>query len=612
MDYQELFQKTVDLKKEGKLDASRNLVLDYLSKEPESIDALHLLTDLLINPADKKAVLDQILKINPNNRAAQDKIKKIQLETATNNAYGLAKEGKLDEALSIVDRVIIEDNKMASAWYLKAKYSKTSIEVEDALEELKNLADSNKDAQLYYKQLTSTGSPPKETKRKIRTGYLFIIAAIVILLGGICGILATPLILGGQEPTPSNFVFNDLIETITVDTGTQETMLSCQEIIERAILLAKDVCTGIESNQACYGNQTLFADFVPNFSGDFEDVGDLVALDQLTKIVASPLQVEEQLWGIAYLKLQAIVEGTIEGQNVTFIVFGDTAIENSSRNMSTFYFTSGLTGITCERVDYDGLFVEMPDGSGISFTSNGIDVVLQGNAILQAQPSGEMSVAMLSGSSELSSNGQSVIVNAGNYSTIPMGENLEPVGPISEPKPLTHELLEIACQLIGVGCPGNPIPTLTPTSTATLTPTQFFQIATSTPRPPTSTSPPPPTNTVSTGSCSDIKLAYTGTPGQYRITNNYSSDIVVTSLRLAWPVSENGSWNKTTMNGPAIHARKYNSSPATAELFADTAKRTVPIGNSAVLNLIFAKSPAPSGYNLTVGFNVGCLRSTSN
>jgi len=50
MDYQELFQKTVELQNAGKLDASRNLVIDYLRDDSQSIDALHLLTDLLEDP----------------------------------------------------------------------------------------------------------------------------------------------------------------------------------------------------------------------------------------------------------------------------------------------------------------------------------------------------------------------------------------------------------------------------------------------------------------------------------------------------------------------------------------------------------------------------------
>jgi len=611
MDYKELIQKTVELRDAGKIEESRSLVINYLRDAPQNIEALHLLTDLLDDPNDKQTVLEQILKINPKDRAAHEKIKHIQLDTALNNAFDMAKEGNTGEALSIVDRVITEDMRMPAAWYLKALYSKDPIEVKDALAELKKLSASDEDAQMYLDQLISKKPKRVRKKRGIRTGYIFIIAAILVLASGICGIIVTPLIFNNDEPTPTAVVFDDPINTLAVEVVQTQALLTCQEIIERAILLAEDVCSGLDSNQACYGNQTVFADFVPDYTGQFNMVGDLVEVDKLTRIVASPLKYEEQIWGIAFLKLQANLPGTLPGQNVTFLVFGDTVLENNSQNMTTFYFTTGLTGINCEQVDYDGLFVSMPDGSGISFRSNGVDVVLQGGAILQAQPEGDMSIAMLSGSSELSSNGQTVSLNAGNFSTIPMSGNLEPSGPISEPKPLSEELLDLSCKLVGLGCPGNPIPTVTLTNTPTLEPTVPI-IPTATRRPPTSTSPPPPTSTPKQSSCSDIKLQYTGTPGLYQITNNYTSDIIVSKIVLQWPVPENGNWKQTRLNNIAIHAKQEDVSPATAELFADTIKRTVPISASGLLELVFENPPAGSGYELRVEFDVGCARAISH
>jgi hypothetical protein len=617
MDYQKLVQKTVDLRNEGRLEDSRNLVMDYLREEPQNIEALYLLTDLLEDPKDKINVLDQILSINPNNRDAHEKIKQIQLDTALNNAYELAKNGKIDETLSIVDRVITEDMRKPAAWYLKASYSNDPKDVNVAMAELEKLSATNEDAKLYLEQLRSKKAKPKEKIRRIRTGYLFILAAFVILVGGICGLIFYPLLIGDEEPTQTSGGLIEQVDTLAVEVVQTQTLLSCQEIIEKAILLAEDVCSGLDSNQACYGNQTVFADFVPDFTGRFEMVGDLVGVDKLTRIVASPLQYEEQLWGIAFLKLQANLPGTLPGQNVTFLVFGDTVLENNSQNMSTFYFTTGLTGISCERVDYDGLLVENPDGYKIEFRSNGVDVILEGEAILQAQPAGEMSVAMLSGSSELSSNGQTVSLNAGSYSTIPMSENLEPGGPISEPKPLSEELLGIACQLIGIGCPGNPIPTVTLTNTPT--PTVQIVMNTPVPPPPTSTSPPPPTNTPAPGTCSDIHIAYAaigGTPQnptvQYQITNNFNSDIVITKIDLAWPVAENGTWEKTDLNNVAIHSKKMEVSPATAVLFADFVKRTITIGNSGLLEFQFENLPASSGYQVNIEFDVGCTKTRSH
>ncbi len=616
MDYEELVQKTVDLKEEGKIEDSRSLIIDFLRKEPQNIDALYLLTDLLDNPDDKITVLDQILKINPRERDAHEKIKQIQLENALNNAFEKAKEGNIEDALLLVNRVIEEDSRVPSAWYLKARFSQDPFIVKEAFEELEKLSETDEDAKLYLDQLVTKSQSGKSKKWGIRTGYLFIITAIVILLGGICGIIFIPYLNGNKEPTPTAFSFVEEIDTLAVEVGETQALPSCQEIIEKAILLAEDVCSGLDSNQACYGNQNVFADFVPDYTGRFELVGDLVEVDKLTRIVASPLQFEEQLWGIAFLKLQANLPGTLPGQNVTFLVFGDTVLENDSQNMSTFYFTTGLTGISCERVDYDGLFVSMPDGSGISFRSNGVDVVLTGEAILQAQPEGEMSVAMLSGSSELSSNGQSVSLSAGTYSTIPMSEDLEPTGPISEPQPLSEELLAVSCQLIGIGCGGEQIPTYTPTPTSTPTPTPIptnTPVPTNTPKPTT----PPPTKTPKPGVCSNISVTYAGMSGSpqngllYQINNNYNSPIVITKLDMAWPLDVNGYWKKTTLEGIAVHSKQIVESPGTAELFADPLKRTVPIGTSRVLEFQFQNPPSSTGYSITIQFDVGCTRSTS-
>lgn len=600
MDYQDLVQKTVDLRNDGRLEESRNLVVDYLRREPKNINALYLLTDLLEDPNEKIAVLEQILKINPKNRDINEKIKKLQLGNAIENAFKKSQEGKIEEALLIVDRVLKEDNKMPSAWYLKAILSKLPSDAKEAREELERLSVMNGDAKLYLERLSSKAAKSGSKKRNIRTGYLLIIAAFIILLAGICGIVF-PYVVGTGESTPTPRPNAEIFDTLVPENVQTQDLPTCEDIIQKAIGLAEDVCSGLDSNQACYGNQNVFADFVPDYTGRFELVGDLVALDKLTKIVASPLQYEEQLWGIAFLKLQANLPGTLPGQNVTFLVFGDTVLESNSQNMSTFYFTTGLTGISCERVDYDGLFVSMPDGSGITFQSNGVDILLQGDAILQAKPAGEMNVAMLSGSSELSSNGQTVSVTAGSYSTIPMTENLQPGGPISEPKPLSEEILTISCQLLGIGCPGNPIPTVTLTATPTVTATT---IPTNTSVPPTK---PPATKAPKPSSCSDISFSGSGA-GPYTITNNYGSDIVITWVSLTWPDGDNGAWTKTYLSGRLIHSKRTFPSPASAELFADTDRRTIPNGSSGQLVFEFENSPGSSGYGVSVGFNVGCSK----
>jgi hypothetical protein len=150
-----------------------------------------------------------------------------------------------------------------------------------------------------------------------------------------------------------------------------------------------------------------------------------------------------------------------------------------------------------------------------------------------------------------------------------------------------------------------PLPTNTPVPTATKTP---VPTATRTPVP---TNTPVPTDTPETGSCSDITVAASG-DAEFSITNDYSSDIVLTDVSISWPAS-NGKLIKITLNSPVIWSQPSGvSSPADVALSQSTDKRTIAQGATKRLAFQFENSPASSGYSVSVTFDVGCTRSASD
>jgi hypothetical protein len=191
------------------------------------------------------------------------------------------------------------------------------------------------------------------------------------------------------------------------------------------------------------------------------------------------------------------------------VVAGNTSLNNSSRTMEAFTFTSGIGGITCDAVPMDGLLVRMPSGAGIRFQVNSTDLALTGDAFMQADKNGYMTVTMLNGGGWMSSMGVAQFFKAGEAATVPLA-GLKSNGPPSVKKSALGDM----CLLTGTCGADTPtessdnsvamlqsavpkIPTASPTSDASAThsPTRTRVPRTSTPRPtstraPTSTSTP--------------------------------------------------------------------------------------------------------------------------
>ena len=104
---------------------------------------------------------------------------------------------------------------------------------------------------------------------------------------------------------------------------------TCPDLVQRALLAVNENCDDVERNSACYGYNLVSAGFVEDVPEDFfiapADRAEVVLLETLG---TSAMDVDNDIWGVALMNLQANIPNTIPGQNVKFVLIGDTIIEN--------------------------------------------------------------------------------------------------------------------------------------------------------------------------------------------------------------------------------------------------------------------------------------------
>jgi hypothetical protein len=287
----------------------------------------------------------------------------------------------------------------------------------------------------------SSGSQ-KDPNRKPRTWTLLGLMVLMLAGGSVFG----------YALYRAQFILNPKNEsTTTAAVKNQET---CQELIDRAIKSSGDSCNGLGDNEMCYGNNTLVVELNPGNTKQFSRQGDIINVEYLKRLAASPLNLASKEWGIAVFKVMANLPRSLPGETITMMAFGNTTLDNKSKNLETFYFSSSLGQIVCDKVPFDGLMITMPDGSGINFVINGAEMTLTGNASLKATKNGSMDISMFSGSALITSNGQTQLVTAGQKTSMNLGgpDGTSAVSPPSVPQPLSADELVIACTMTGQFC----------------------------------------------------------------------------------------------------------------------------------------------------------------
>ena len=106
--------------------------------------------------------------------------------------------------------------------------------------------------------------------------------------------------------------------------------VTCPTIVQQALDAAARSCSAIGRNQACYGNVRLTAQAQPAAPPiTFTHPGDLASVADLQTLTLSPLDEQQDSWGIALMKLQANLPDVLPGQNVVFVLFGDVQMQNA-------------------------------------------------------------------------------------------------------------------------------------------------------------------------------------------------------------------------------------------------------------------------------------------
>jgi quercetin dioxygenase-like cupin family protein len=219
----------------------------------------------------------------------------------------------------------------------------------------------------------------------------------------------------------------------------------CPVIVQTALAETGQVCSETARNQVCYGNIQLEATAragVPDLA--FSQPGDIINAGDVQSLRLSPLSEAGRTWGVAMMKLQANLPGTLPGQNVTFVLFGDVEVTNAENNneaaeappLQAFYFKTGLNDAPCDAAPDSGLMLQTPEGAGkVHFRANEVEITLGSTAYLQAQPEGDMTVSVLEGQVTLEAFGAAVTIPAGSRAAVPMDDQMRASGPPEEAEP---------------------------------------------------------------------------------------------------------------------------------------------------------------------------------
>lgn len=105
---------------------------------------------------------------------------------------------------------------------------------------------------------------------------------------------------------------------------------ACPALVELALSQVGNSCGDLSRNSACYGFNQVEATFVDVVDTvPFDRPADRAELKALQSLQTSPADLGLNQWGIAVLNIQADIPDTLPGQAVTFLLMGDTEIENA-------------------------------------------------------------------------------------------------------------------------------------------------------------------------------------------------------------------------------------------------------------------------------------------
>lgn len=136
----------------------------------------------------------------------------------------------------------------------------------------------------------------------------------------------------------------------------------CPTLVNRALTYVGNNCVNMGRDTVCYGHQDIEAAFLDETT--LSNPADRAELLHLVSLESMPFDLEEEVWGIALLNLQANLPNTLPGQAVKLILLGDTYIENAvSPDSALLYLDEALDARV--QADMTGIFA-LPTDFGVS------------------------------------------------------------------------------------------------------------------------------------------------------------------------------------------------------------------------------------------------------
>jgi hypothetical protein len=217
---------------------------------------------------------------------------------------------------------------------------------------------------------------------------------------------------------------------------------SCPELVQDALAATDEYCAETERNEACYGNISINAELADGVT--FEKQGDRVPLAAVESLELAGLDTAAGTWGVTLIRAQADIPESLPGANLTFLLFGDVAIENAAEGdltpMQAFYFKSGVGSPDCAEAP-DGILVQTPEGvAEVSFTVNGANVTLGSTAFFQTRLHDEgkppsLTMSVLEGQGTIEAFGVKQPVFAGSWVRVPIDADFNVAAAPNPPKP---------------------------------------------------------------------------------------------------------------------------------------------------------------------------------
>jgi hypothetical protein len=225
---------------------------------------------------------------------------------------------------------------------------------------------------------------------------------------------------------------------------------TCPTIVQTALDTVDRYCSETQRNIACYGNLLIDATPRPdvvNFA--FEQPGDIVDVVDIEALQLENMDLVNQTWGIAVLKLQANLPDTLPGQNVTFLLFGDVTVthavdpeDTTQTPMQAFYLSTGIGDRQCNEAPDSGVLIQTPEGvETVDLNINGVDIALGSTAFLQSSTE-YMDLFLLEHEAEANVDGDMQLVPAGTFVRVPLDEDGLASGPPGYPEPYDLDSLE--------------------------------------------------------------------------------------------------------------------------------------------------------------------------